>query len=58
MAEQEVNQEIKEIKEVKEIDEERRQERNSNIFDFIVLLGMVANIIIAVFMLLYYFDLF
>lgn len=49
MAEQEINPEAT---------EERRRERNANIFDFIVLLGMVANIIIAVFMLLYYLDLF
>lgn len=41
-----------------EIEEQQRKERNTNIFDFIVLLGMVANIVIAVFMLLYYFDLF
>ena len=41
-----------------EIDEQQRKERRSNVFDFIVLLGMVANMIIAVFMLLYYFDLF
>lgn len=41
-----------------EIEEEQRRKRSTNIFDFIVLLGMVANMIIAVFMLLYYFDLF
>jgi hypothetical protein len=41
-----------------EIDEQQRRERNSNIFDFIVLLGMMANIIIAVFMVLYYFNFF
>jgi hypothetical protein len=41
-----------------ELDEQQQKERNTNIFDFIVLLGMVANIVIAVFMLLYYFDLF
>jgi hypothetical protein len=41
-----------------ELDEQQRKERNTNIFDFIVLLGMVANIVLAVFMLLYYFDLF
>jgi len=41
-----------------ETDERQRKERRSNIFDFIVLLGMVANMVIAVFMLLYYFDLF
>jgi hypothetical protein len=41
-----------------DVQEQQRKERSSSIFDFIVLLGMVANIIIAVFMLLYYFDLF
>jgi len=41
-----------------ETDDQQRKERRSNIFDFIVLLGMVANMVIAVFMLLYYFDLF
>ena len=41
-----------------EIEEQQRRERRGNVFDFIVLLGMVANMIIAVFMLLYYFDLF
>jgi|GEM_PF-1416056 len=41
-----------------ELDEQRRKERSTNVFDFIVLLGMVANIVLAVFMLLYYFDLF
>ncbi len=41
-----------------ELDDQQRKERNTNIFDFIVLLGMVANIVIAMFMLLYYFDLF
>ncbi|MGH7274276.1 MAG: hypothetical protein ACREIQ_07465 [Nitrospiria bacterium] len=41
-----------------ETEEQQRKERRSNIFDFIVLLGMVANMVIAVFMLLYYFDLF
>jgi hypothetical protein len=34
-----------------------RQRRNSPVFDFIVLLGMVANLILAVFLILYYFDL-
>ncbi len=36
---------------------QKRKRRNSNIFDSIVLLGMVVNIIVAVFMLLYYLDL-
>ena len=33
-------------------------ERKRSIFDWIVLLGMVINMIIAAFMVLYYFDLF
>lgn len=53
MAEQEIQ-----AQEEKPQQEKRRRERNSNIFDFVVLLGMAANIVIAVFMLLYYFDLF
>ncbi|HET8759775.1 MAG TPA: hypothetical protein VFN94_01810 [Nitrospiria bacterium] len=32
--------------------------RRRSIFDWIVLLGMVINIVIAAFMVLYYFDLF
>ena len=32
--------------------------RNTPLFDFIVLLGMVVNLILAVFLLLYYFDFF
>ncbi len=31
--------------------------RKRSIFDWIVLLGMVINLVIAVFMVLYYFDL-
>ena len=34
-----------------------KKSRNKIIFDYIVLLGMVVNIIIAVFMVLYYFNL-
>lgn len=34
-----------------------RKKRNKKIFDYIVLLGMVFNIIIAVFLVLYHFDL-
>ena len=41
-----------------DLEEQQRKARHTNTFDFIVLLGMVANIIVAVFMLLYYFDLF
>ena len=35
-----------------------QKKRNTPIFDFIVLLGMVANLILAVFLILYYFDFF
>ena len=35
-----------------------QKHRNSPLFDFIVLIGMVANLILAVFLLLYYFDFF
>jgi hypothetical protein len=38
------------------MDAEARKERRRAIFDYIVLLGMMANIILAVFMVLYYFD--
>jgi hypothetical protein len=31
--------------------------RKRSVFDWIVLLGMVINLVIAVFMILYYFDL-
>ena len=37
---------------------DERAARKRSIFDWIVLLGMVINLVIAVFMLLYYFDLF
>ncbi len=30
--------------------------KNSKVFDIIVLAGMVVNIILAVFLILYYFD--
>ncbi len=30
--------------------------QNSQVFDIIVLAGMVVNIILAVFLILYYFD--
>ncbi|MFZ5861994.1 MAG: hypothetical protein ACOYXR_03990 [Nitrospirota bacterium] len=32
--------------------------RKRSVFDWIVLLGMVINIVIAAFMVLYYFELF
>ena len=35
-----------------------RNKQNTPIFDFIVLVGMVANLILAVFLILYYFDFF
>ena len=31
--------------------------KNSKVFDIIVLVGMVVNIILAVFLILYHFDL-
>ncbi len=34
-----------------------KQVRNSQLFDFIVLIGMVLNMLLAVFLVLYYFDL-
>jgi cobalamin biosynthesis protein CobD/CbiB len=37
--------------------EEEQAARKRSIFDWIVLLGMVINLVIAVFMILYYFDL-
>ena len=36
--------------------EEVRARKNSKLFDIIVLAGMVVNIILAVFLILYYFD--
>lgn len=39
------------------MDAEQKKERKQSVFDLIVLVGMVANIILALFMLLYYFDL-
>ena len=38
--------------------EEEQAARKRSIFDWVVLLGMVINLVIAVFMILYYFDLF
>jgi len=34
-----------------------KKTHRSPTFDFIVLIGMVANMLLAVFLLLYYFDL-
>ena len=39
------------------MDAEQKKERNQSAFDLIVLIGMAVNIILALFMLLYYFDL-
>jgi len=39
------------------VDAEQKKERNKSVFDLIVLIGMAINIILALFMLLYYFDL-
>ncbi len=35
---------------------ERSMNKSSKVFDIIVLAGMVVNIILAVFLILYYFD--
>ena len=40
-----------------ETEVKEKKARNKAIFDYIILLGMVVNIIFAVFMVLYYFDL-
>jgi hypothetical protein len=37
-----------------EVDDRKAKKRA--IFDYVVLVGMVVNIILAVFMVLYYFD--
>lgn len=34
-----------------------RKREKSPVFDFIVMIGMVVNLILAVFLILYYFDL-
>jgi len=34
----------------------KKMTKNSKLFDIIVLAGMVVNIILAVFLILYYFD--
>jgi len=34
----------------------KNMNKNSKVFDIIVLAGMVVNIILAVFLILYYFD--
>lgn len=36
--------------------EVKNMKKNSKVFDIIVLAGMVVNIILAVFLILYYFD--
>ncbi len=33
------------------------KKKNTQLFDFIVLIGMVLNMLLAVFLVLYYFDL-
>ena len=38
-------------------DKPGKQVRNTQLFDFIVLIGMVLNMLLAVFLVLYYFDL-
>lgn len=37
--------------------EQEQTARKRSIFDWIVMLGMVINLVIAVFMILYYFEL-
>lgn len=37
--------------------QEEQAAKKRSVFDWIVLLGMVINLVIAVFMILYYFDL-
>jgi len=37
--------------------DEKTNKKNTQIFDFIVLIGMVLNLLLAVFLVLYYFDL-
>ena len=39
------------------VDTPEPKRRNTPFFDFVVLVGMVANLILAVFLILYYFDL-
>jgi len=41
---------------VSRISEEEIMAQNSKVFDIIVLAGMVVNLILAVFLILYYFD--
>ena len=38
------------------VNEDICTKKNSKLFDIIVLAGMVVNIILAVFLILYYFD--
>ena len=38
------------------VSEDMRARKNSKLFDIIVLAGMVVNMILAVFLILYYFD--
>jgi hypothetical protein len=38
-------------------DKPSKPTRNTQLFDFIVLIGMVLNMLLAVFLVLYYFDL-
>lgn len=38
------------------IDEVKRMRNDAKLFDIIVLAGMVVNILLAVFLILYYFD--
>ena len=40
------------------VDNADPKKRSTPVFDFVVLLGMVVNLILAIFLILYYFDLF
>ncbi len=42
----------------KPMENPERKKRDTPVFDFIVLVGMMANLILAVFLVLYYFDFF
>ena len=41
---------------VRRVNAGKTMNKNSKVFDIIVLAGMVVNIILAVFLILYYFD--
>ncbi len=47
---------VNEIPSLFNFPEQKVMAKNSKLFDIIVLAGMVVNIILAVFLILYYFD--